>query len=80
LEEISRLVTQIEEDQKGVPILLKHYLRLGGKVLGLNLDPRFSNVLDALLLVDLLATNRRILSRYFGKEEAAAFLRHHGVE
>jgi hypothetical protein len=30
-------------------------------------------------LVDLLKTDRRILSRYFGKKEALEFLGHHGI-
>lgn len=80
LDEISSLIAQIENDGHGVPILLKHYLRLSGQVLGLNIDPRFSDALDALILVDLLRTDRRILSKYFGKAEALKYLGRHGVQ
>ncbi|MEW5993925.1 MAG: GNAT family N-acyltransferase [Candidatus Zixiibacteriota bacterium] len=78
LDEISALVAEIESEKQGVPILLKHYLRLGGRVLGFNLDSQFSDVIDALILVDLLHTDHRILARYFGHSEAEEFLRYHG--
>jgi len=80
LDDISALVSEIESGTTAVPILLKHYLRLGGRVLGFNVDEQFSDVVDALILVDLLKTDRRILSRYFGKAEADAFLECHSIE
>ena len=79
IEEVSALVSEIESDRKGVPILLRQYLRLGGKLLGCNIDPEFSNVLDALLLVDLLETDPKILIRYMGRAKAEAFLAYHGA-
>jgi putative hemolysin len=77
LDEISDLVSEIESSATSVPILLKHYLRLGGRVLGFNVDDRFSDVVDALILVDLLNTDRRILNRYFGRSEAESYLAFH---
>jgi putative hemolysin len=75
--ELSTLVGDIEEDSKGVPILLRQYLRLGGRALGLNVDPDFSNVLDVLVLVDLRRTETRVLNRYMGGDGAAEFLAYH---
>jgi len=77
VEELSSLIADIETDQKGVPILLRQYLKLGGKLLGCNIDPDFSNVLDALVLVDLTETDPKILIRYMGKDNARKFLAHH---
>jgi putative hemolysin len=77
LEEVSEIVADIEPDQKGVPVLLKQYLKLGGKILGFNVDPQFSSVLDGLVLVDLLETDPKILARYFGAAEASEFLAVH---
>ncbi len=74
LDELSRLVSEIEPDAQGVPVLLRHYLRLGGKLLGFNLDPEFSNALDGLIVVDLTHTEPRLLERYLGKREAGEFL------
>jgi putative hemolysin len=77
LDELSALVAQIEPDGKGVPVLLRQYLKLGGVILGLNLDPAFANTLDGLVLVDLAHSERRLLEKYLGKDGAAAFLAHH---
>lgn len=77
VQELSDLVAAIEADEKGIPILLKQYARLGGRFLGFSLDPNFSDVLDALILVDLTRTEERILERYMGQEAASGFLRFH---
>ncbi len=77
--ELSELISEIEEDRKGVPVLIRQYLRLGGVVLGFNLDPDFRDALDALVLVDLMRTRPRTLSRYMGREPAGAFLEAHAA-
>ena len=59
---------------------LKQYLKLGGRLLGFNVDPEFSNVLDVLIMVDLRRTSRKILNRYMGREGAAAFLAQQRVD
>jgi hypothetical protein len=77
IEELSALIADIEMDQKGVPILLRQYLKLGGKLVGFNVDPHFANALDGLIVVDLAKTDPRVLDRYIGKTGAAAFLDYH---
>jgi putative hemolysin len=78
-DEMSDLISEIEKDGKGVPILLKQYLKLGGRLLGFNVDPDFSDVLDGLIAVDLLHTDRHILDRFLGKSETDEFLRFHAA-
>ncbi len=77
IEEVSALVADIELAHRGVPVLLRHYLNLGGRLLAFNLDRRFGNVLDGLILVDLCDTSLRTLERYLGKEDARDFLAFH---
>jgi putative hemolysin len=79
LDDLSMLISDIEGGRRCVPVLLKQYLKLGGRILGFNIDPKFSNVLDGLIAVDLTKTDRKILQRYMGAESAAAFLAYHGV-
>lgn len=74
---MSDVVGQLESGQRGVPILLRQYLKLGGLLLGFNLDRSFGDALDGLILVDLLQTDRTILQRYMGREESREFLRYH---
>jgi putative hemolysin len=74
LDDVSGFVSVLEPDRKGVPILLKQYLKLGGALLGFNVDPDFSNVLDVLILVDLRKTPATTLVRYMGREGAEQLL------
>ena len=80
IEDLSRVIAQIERDNKGIPILLKQYLKLGGGLLGFNADAQFSDALDGLIMVDLRASDPRVLARYTGEEGATAFFAWHGAE
>jgi hypothetical protein len=77
IEEVSAWIAGIEQDGKGVPILLKQYLKLGGKILSFNVDPHFGNALDGFIVVDLLATDPKILKRYMGAEASETYLAFH---
>jgi hypothetical protein len=77
IEDVNALVAEIESNGRGVPVLLRQYLKLGGKLLGFNVDPHFGNVLDGLMLVDLLEVGPKVLDRYMGRENATAFRAFH---
>jgi putative hemolysin len=79
VQDFSELISDIEQDATGIPILLKHYMKLGGKFLGFSVDPEFNNTLDALVLVDLVGTDPRILARYMGQEGMNSFLNFNGA-
>jgi putative hemolysin len=64
IDSLSTLVADLEPDGKGAPVLLRQYLKLGGRMLGFNVDPDFGNALDCLVLVDLRKTNPRVLRKY----------------
>ncbi len=74
LVELSGVVADLENDAKGVPVLIREYLKLGGRLLGFNVDRAFGDVVDGLMLVDLDSTDRRRLERLMGRDAAAAFL------
>jgi putative hemolysin len=78
LEELSQPITDVETDGKGLPILLRQYAKIGGKLLGFNVDRKFSNVLDGLVVVDLRKTAPAVLERYMGREAAMQFRARHG--
>ena len=77
VEEADRLVTEAERDGKGVPVLLRQYLKLNAKLLGFNVDPQFGDALDALMMVDLTTVDVTILNRYLGRQATAQFLARH---
>lgn len=74
VDDVSALVAELEPDGRGVPVLVRQYLRLGARVLGCSVDPAFGDSLDALVVVDLANVDRRLLERTIGREEAAAVL------
>jgi putative hemolysin len=80
IEDLDAAVSDVEPDRPGVPVLLRQYLKLGGKLLGFNVDSEFCDALDGLILVDLTKTEPKLLERYLGKADCAAFLQFHGGE
>jgi putative hemolysin len=79
LDDLSTLIADLERDGKGVPILMRQYLKTGGRLLCFNVDRHFSNALDALIMVDLRTAPVPLLDRYMGKTRAAAFRAWHAV-
>lgn len=80
LDDVESLIADLETSVTGVPILLRQYLRLGGKLLAFNIDPSFNYVLDGLILVDLTKTDVRVLERYMGRDQMRAFLAKHDIQ
>jgi putative hemolysin len=74
IEHLSLSISDIEDDGKGVPVLIRQYLKMGGRFLGFNVDPSFSNALDALILADLRNAPLALVQRCMGREYAQAFL------
>jgi putative hemolysin len=70
---LDALVAGLEPDGKGIPLLLRQYLRLNARLLAFNLDHDFNDALDALMMVDLADVDSAILTRYFGAEGASRF-------
>ncbi len=77
VDDLSLFISEIETDGKGVPVLLRYYLRLNASIISFNLDRQFSSVIDGLILVDLTTTPDRFLNRYMGKEGYRRFRDYH---
>lgn len=80
LDDADRLVAAIDPHNRGVPILLRQYLRLGARLIGFNVDPAFGDALDGLIVVDLLKAPRRHIERYMGPEGYRSFCKFHHAE
>jgi hypothetical protein len=74
IEQVSARVAESEPDGKGVPVLLRHYLKLNATLLEFNVDPEFANCLDALVMVDLRSAPAAMLKRYMGKAAYRSFV------
>lgn len=74
IEEVSAAVSSAEPDGRGVPVLLRQYLKFNATLLEFNVDPDFANALDALVLMDLREAPAAMLARYMGADGYRAFL------
>jgi putative hemolysin len=79
IEDLSKVVADLEPDKKGVPVLLRQYLNVGGQILDFSVDGLFSRVLDGLIVVDLVKADRGLLKRYMGEADAQRFLNYHAA-
>lgn len=50
---LDRFIGDIEPSNDKLPVLLKKYISLNGKIIGFNIDPKFNMCLDGLLILDL---------------------------
>ncbi|MDI1313587.1 lysophospholipid acyltransferase family protein [Prosthecobacter sp.] len=80
VDDCSALISSLETDGKGIPILLKHYLKLNATLLSFNVDKDFSSVVDGLIMVDFTETDPRLLSKYMGEENCRQYLASHKKE
>ncbi|QMU30480.1 lysophospholipid acyltransferase family protein [Adhaeribacter radiodurans] len=66
LHSLDDLIAEIEPKHIGIPILLKQYLKQNARIIGFNIDPKFSNALDGLMVMrisDLPAATACMLER-----------------
>ena len=71
---VSDIISQLEQGERGIPILIKQYTKLGGRFLEFNVDEEFNNALDGLIVVDLLKTEPELLEYFLGKNNAKDYL------
>lgn len=70
---LSKVLSRMEQG-KGLPVLIRQYLKMNGKLVCFNVDPAFHNSLDGLIVVNLKDVPVSILGKYMGREEAEAYL------
>ncbi|MDO4220903.1 MAG: lysophospholipid acyltransferase family protein [Akkermansia sp.] len=63
---LSILVSEAEPDGKGIPVLLRQYLRINGRMLSFGIDESFGGTLDCMVLQNLQSTAARFMKRYMG--------------
>ncbi|MDQ3289930.1 MAG: lysophospholipid acyltransferase family protein, partial [Bacteroidota bacterium] len=66
LHSLDDLIAEIEPKHMGLPVLLKQYLKQNARIIGFNIDPKFSNALDGLMIMrisDLPAATACMLDR-----------------
>lgn len=70
---LSTLVRGLDADNKDIPILLKHYYRLGANFHCVGIDPNFNDTPGLLLSIDIPKLMPKMLSTFLG-DGAATYL------
>lgn len=76
-EDVDAVLETLGREGQGLPVLVRQYLKLGGRMLSFNVDAEFGNSIDCLVAVDLRRTPASILARYMGREGAERWLSTH---
>lgn len=70
---LSKVLSRMEQG-KGLPVLIRQYLKMNGKLVCFNVDPAFHNSLDGLIVVNLKEVPLSILAKYMGQDDAKVYL------
>jgi len=73
---LSKVLSRLEQG-RGLPVLLRQYLGLKGKLVCFNVDPAFNDALDGLIVVNLTQVPEKTLGKYMGREQARVYLATH---
>lgn len=65
---------------KAVPVLLRHYLSVNGKLVCFNIHPNFNDSLEGLIIVDARQTEAKTLSRFLGADGYEHFMSFHKLQ
>lgn len=50
---LDKAIGDLDELNSGLPVLLKKYIKLNSKIIAFNVDPKFNNCLDGLIILDV---------------------------
>ncbi len=53
IKSLDSLISDIEINHNKVPVLLRQYIQLNAKLIGFNVDPKFSDSIDGFLVLDI---------------------------
>jgi putative hemolysin len=67
MRDVSKIVKALEAGQRDVPVLIRHYHKLGAQFLSAAVDGNFNNTPGLLLHLDVPAIPPKYLKQYFGQ-------------
>lgn len=74
VEDLDQAIRNFDAGQRGAPVLMRQYLRLGARALASSVDPAFNGATDCLMHLDLTLMPDPLRIRYMGKTGAATWL------
>lgn len=65
---LNSIIAEVEPDGKGIPILIRQYMKLGGTFFGFGIDHSFNDAIDCLVMIDIMKGDKTMLERYIGED------------
>jgi putative hemolysin len=53
LSSLDKFIGDVDQNNNGLPVLLKKYLGLNAKIIAFNVDPKFNNCVDGMIVLDI---------------------------
>ncbi|MEI7422251.1 MAG: GNAT family N-acyltransferase [Prolixibacteraceae bacterium] len=53
LSSLDKFIGDVDRNNNGLPVLLKKYLELNAKIIAFNIDPKFNDCVDGMILLDI---------------------------
>lgn len=70
---LAKIIADLEEDHKHIPVLVYRYAELGAKYLCFAVDPDFGNTLDGFIVVKVKDMPREQFKKYLSEEQVQEF-------
>ena len=80
IEDVSTLVSGLENDGRGVPVLFKQYARMNAKLLKFGMWPEHGNSIVGFMIADFTTAEPKLLRRYMGEDGYRRFREWHGMK
>lgn len=61
INKLDKTIGDVDALNSGLPVLLKKYIKLNARIAGFNVDPKFNNCLDGLILLDIYDVPRQTI-------------------
>jgi hypothetical protein len=63
LKGLDSIISDVETRNMKIPVLLRQYIALNGKIICFNIDPKFADCLDGFLVLDLQQVPHEMLEK-----------------
>lgn len=77
IDDVSTLISEIEHDGKGMPVLIRQYIKMNAKLLSFGVWEEHSNAVVSFILADMVGCDERILRKFMGHEGYETFMAYH---
>jgi len=61
INKLDKCIGDLDALNSGLPVLLKKYIKLNAKIIGFNVDPKFNNCLDGLIILDIFEVPKKVI-------------------